>query len=139
MANYYGAARSNYVHIDNMPGLEKALAPFDIKISPELEDNTLFCLYSTDPDRGGWPGTAYTDDHEEIEFSIEESVMPYVREGECFVAMEAGAEKLRYITGYASAYVRRGDSIESTDISLDDIYRQARETLRCENITYASY
>lgn len=125
MANWYGAARSNYVQISDMEGLKASLKPFPISIE---EKGGLFCLLSEDPDSGGWPSSAYLDDDYENEFSFEEHVMPYVKEGEVLIVMEAGHEKMRYITGYAEAYIRKPTGIESVSISLADIYALAKNT-----------
>ena len=138
MANYYAAARSNYVHIDDMAGLIQALSPFsDLRITEDTPDSGLYCILCDD---GGWPGYGADDDGKEIEFDPIEHIMPYVREGEVFVIQEVGQEKLRYLIGIASAYIRRGDTVESTHVDIDDIYVKARDTFGVTNhITQACY
>ncbi len=138
MSNYYGSARTNYVTIENMEGLVQALADFDIEISAgDTDTEGKHCFLSDDD--GGWPCSTYDDDDNEIEFSFEEIIMPYVKEGECLVSFEVGSEKLRYLNGYSIAYVRKGETVESTAINLNNIYKQAQEELGCENITFAEY
>ncbi len=61
---------------------------------------------------------------EELEFSWN-LLMPFIKEGEVLVAMESGAEAMRYIGGYAEAFVRRGNEVKSVSVSLHDIYKKA--------------
>lgn len=118
-------------------------------------------LYSDDGDTGCWPsflyhdGDATEDDAEflascltigradvnqllmeategEYEFSWEEHIMPMIAEGEVFVIMEAGSEKIRYVTGYAQAYVRQGSSVRCVTVSLDDIYQKASSEFKVD-------
>jgi len=143
MSDYYATVRTNYVQIEDLDGLMAALAPFQIQIGGRRENlegsgNNLYCF--TSGECGGWPTTVYKDDGESDEydeFCFESCVMPYIKEGECLVALEVGAEKLRYLLGVAIAYVRHGDKIDSTSLNLNAIYKQAQEELGCENITEA--
>jgi hypothetical protein len=48
--------------------------------------------------------------------------------------MESGAEKLRYIAGYAVAYNSKGETVS---LNLDDIYDKAKSL--GTNITTATY
>ena len=137
MANYCGHARTNYVAVSDMPGLIEALQPFDILISKKQGED-LFCLLSQS-ESGGWPSSVFDDDDNEIEFSFEDNVMPFVKENECLVTQEAGSEKLRYLVGEASAFIRKGGVIESVYINIDQIYSLAQEELGAENITQCSY
>ena len=65
---------------------------------------------------------------DEAEFSWEQHIMPFVAEGEVLVAQEIGAEKLRYLTGHATAFIRRGETIQKVGVSISDIYEEAAET-----------
>ena len=123
MANWYGAARTNYVTVLDMTKVVEITAPFGIEIS----DAGLSGKYAFFPDPcsdGDFNYYVMDDDGDEIEFSWED-IMPYVEEGEVLVVMCSGAEKLRFITGGASAYCRKGDKIMSTEICLNDIYKKA--------------
>jgi len=125
MSNWYGTARSNTFTVVDMDGLKQALSPFaDIEIR---ERAGKVCLLVTDGDYGGWPSCVFTENEEEHEFDPAVCVMPYVKEGEVVVFMEAGAEKLRYITGNAQAFIRKDSTVTSVSISLDDIYHMAAE------------
>lgn len=139
MANYYASARTNYVHIENLEGLTLALDPFEIIIAPSEDQQGLYCFLA-DSDSGGWPSVTYMHDEDtEVEFSFENSIMPYIKEGECLVTIEVGAEKLRYLEGYTVAYVRHGDKVKHTSIHLDNIYKKAQYELGCVDITQANY
>lgn len=136
MASYYAAARSNCVHIDDMAGLTKALSPFsDLTITEDTPDSGLYCILCDE----GWPGFGIDDDDREVEFDPLKHIMPYVREGEVFVMMETGHEKLRYLIGIASAYIRRGDAVESTHVDIDDIYVKAKDIFGVAPISQACY
>lgn len=138
MANYYGAARTNYVRIEDMMGLEKSLKHWSIELVENDEGKYAFLAN----DESGWDSFALDDDDNEIDFDFATVIMPHVAVGEVLVAMSAGAEKLRYITGYAEALVRDQDgSVRRTDISLNDIYAKAATDLGTNqaDITEATY
>lgn len=69
------------------------------------------------------------DDDEEIEFSFEKHVVPYLAEGQVLIATAAGAEKLRYITGWATAYAWDG---RTKSISISDITKVAARAFRMD-------
>lgn len=123
MANYYAVARSNYVRIDDMDGLTEALSPFDITISEKTPESGLYCLLCDE----GWPSFGFDEDDKEVEFEPFVHIMPFVKEGEVFITMEVGHEKLNYLVGYATAYIRKGDEVFTHIISLDDIYSRAAD------------
>lgn len=145
MANWYGAARSNYVKIVDREGLERALEPFDIEWWNDQEGKTAFSCSATS--NGGWPSVGYvivdTEDmeeemEEEVEFCFQTHVVPYMADGEVLVVMEAGSEKLRYITGAACAFTKGEDPLY---LDLSDIYRKASEEwdISTADISKASY
>ena len=142
MANYYATARTNYVTIINQDGLNQALQHFEKMTQVEQEGKTAFLA---EGDSGTFPSYANWTDAEgkehETEFSWVEHVMPYIAEGEVLVTMEAGAEKLRFIIGYAQAFVRRGDKVRKQHIDLSGIYKKAAKAFAVEQscITVAEY
>jgi hypothetical protein len=123
MANWYGAARSNYIKIKDINGLEEALEPFDINISKD-RDGEFVCLLSGDSSDGAWPSYSEDDEGNELEFNFITHVVPYMAPDQVLIVMEAGAEKLRYITGYAEAYHSDGRMV---GLSLHDIYALAEK------------
>ena len=128
MSSFNGAARTNFFKVEDLRGFEEALEPFDIKIVPHSDIGGFFYLYPETEDHS-WPSytTIENEDgeEEEVEFSFEEHVMPFVHEGVVVVAMTVGAEKLRYLSGYAFAFVRKGEEVLREQISLSDIYERA--------------
>lgn len=64
----------------------------------------------------------------ELEFEWDKLIMPRVAVGEVLVVQTVGAEKLRYLTGRATAFIRReSGQVEIVSIGIDDIYDKARE------------
>jgi len=135
MADWNGAARSNYVHLTNVSAVMAELTPFAIELSRGKNDT--FCFLSVTDD-GGWPSVSWDDEYNETEFTWEHNVMPFVREGEVLVAMQSGHEKLRYITGHAEAYVRHHDEVKMTNLSLGDIYAKAAELFGLDKLNISA-
>lgn len=154
MANWSGTARSNYVTVADMEGLRKALTPFgSIGIYPKadraaLKDGETVCLVAEDDD-GGWPSFAYEEGLDEagepteieVEFSFAERVVPFLVPGEILVVKEVGAEKHRYVSGYAAAFHWDGKEARQVSLGLNDIYNLAAEEfgVGIDTITRASY
>ncbi len=154
MANWTGTARSNYVRVADMEGLKKALEPFGaIGVYPKnpgaaLVNGEMVCFVAEN-DGDGWPSFGYEDavgeDGEttevELEFTFEERVVPFLTPGEVLIVMEAGAEKVRYISGYAAAFQWDGQEAKSVYLSLNDIYGRAANEfgVNQETISAASY
>jgi hypothetical protein len=127
MANYYGAARSNYFAVKDETAFRASL-PMHLTVvtnKPEPGEPQRFALLSDEPDGGGWPASVYdedTDDYVDIDVAV--FVSEHLADGEVAVFMEAGAEKLRYIVGHAVAINGAG---ETRTVNLNDIYELARE------------
>lgn len=128
MANWYGAARTNYVHITDLAALKKSLDGFELEIEAGVaNEEGMYALFAA-TEYGGFARERWTDDADEAEeFDFIGHVMPYVADGDVLIVMESGAEKLRYITGDAYAYIRRGSKIERTSLHLSDIYTTAAD------------
>ncbi len=169
MANWYGSARTNYVrlapgvtleslknHIDligaNMEVVEQdgrvAFMPdrssddgdFESWLRPDIPDA------ETDPEGVAKLSAALKVDvaeleMDEFEFDWENHIMPFVQEGDVLVVQVVGAEKLRYLSGYAEAFIRRGENVDRVSLSLHGIYALAAKTFGIseESITEASY
>lgn len=134
MANWYGSARSNYVRVkneeafrewvDTLPGVEL------------IEKEGKFALVvGHDGDTGGWPSfrSSATGEDEEIDLAVE--IAGHLAPQEVFVYCECGAEKLRYLTGWATAVNVSGETLH---VSIDDIYSLVEERWSCTPTT-ASY
>jgi hypothetical protein len=139
MANYVGAARTNYVTIENLQELTEVLNPWPLEIVKNSEGKVAFL--SADPDSSGWPYFGVDVSYEEVELDVASVIMPFVKEGEVLLVMEAGHEKLRYISGWASAWIRRGDTVSEVTVSLNDIYQKAAEAFNVDkdDISVAEY
>ena len=124
--NYQGKARTNYVTVENLEGLKSALEPWPLEVRASSCRQGMAALFDTSG--SGWPTFAVDEDGKDLEFDVATLIMPFVREGEVLVVMEAGHEGARYVVGNASAWVRRGEEVLHTHMCLDDIYgRAARE------------
>lgn len=151
MANWYGAARSNYVLVKNLPALKADLEGWPISIHKKYNDDSdnsvLVCFLSDEQDSGGWPGfmDEWAEDPEtgeefsrEVEFDPSTCICPHMEPGQVLVMMEVGHEKLRVLTGRAAAYNHEGKFVS---VDLDDIYLKAANTFGVEysSITPATY
>lgn len=117
MANYNIWARSNSVKVKDIEGLKKSLDVFGYTLEDTGENS-----YSIDPpDECGWYNF---DESGEKEFDPQEHVIPYLEDGEVFITIEVGQEKLRYLGGCARAFIKDEESII---ISLDDIYYEVKQ------------
>ena len=137
MANYYGSARSNYFKVKDPVAFEEALFNVpDIEIQGSIEKG--FCVLVSGGDAGGWPSMGWDDEtEEEFDIDVPQIVSEHLVDGEVAIFEEAGAEKLRYLVGYAEAINSKG---ERRAVSLNDIFKLAAElTDRPEDITPAEY
>lgn len=137
--NYAGRARTNYVAVDDIEGLKKALAPFPVEVLVSGTEQGKVAL--ADTTGTGWPTLELDEEGEEIELDVAAHIMPFVREGEVLVLMESGREGERYVAGSANAWVRQGGKVRHTGLSLNDIYRQAARKFAVEasTIGHAEY
>lgn len=120
MANYIASARSNKFRVKDITALEEAMPP-EIEVYVESIPDRQVCLLVDNSDGAGWPSTIYdetTDDW--VDFDIETAVASHLEDGEWCVIKEVGAEKLRYLIGYATAFNNKG---EVHTIDLDDIFK----------------
>jgi len=120
MANYTASARSNKFRVKDIAALEAAMPP-EIEVYVESLPDRRVSLLVNDCDSGSWPSAIYdeaTDDW--IDWDVETAVAPHLEDGEWCVVKEVGAEKLRYLIGYATAFNNKG---EMHTIDLDDIFK----------------
>ena len=133
--NYYGAGRTNYVRISDMDGLEAALNEKIIGLDMDFDQEGRCCFLCDS--EGGYP---YLQDLDEFDWGAD--IMPFVEPGQVLVFMQSGAEGLRYVTGYASAYIKDTyGQIRQVEINLDDIYEMAVQKFGVpwESISAAEY
>lgn len=140
MANWYGAARSNYFRVKDEEAFKKDMAEL-AGVDVRYRDEPALALpageatdHDAQPPRRfaifdaygeGWPTpTRNLFDGEgdrvgEEELDLFGLVASHLADGEVAVFQEAGAEKQRYVTGFALAINADGETIT---VDIDDIY-----------------
>lgn len=127
MVNWYGSARSNYFRVKDSEAFKEALSRLGVDVydGNGIHDGLVMICVSEGSDSGGWPTEGYDDEiGEGYDIDIETIVAEHLADGEVAVLMEVGAEKLRYLTGWAVA-IHSSGSVER--VSIDDIYQKARK------------
>ena len=137
MANYYASARTNYFAVTDLEAfkaeLESKTSSVQV-VSKEQDGLTLVALLGSDDDGGGFPFEYEDEDGEYVELDWAEIFKAHLEDGWVAIIMESGAEKLRYIAGYAVAYNSKGETVA---IDLNQIYEKAKSL--GSNITEATY
>ncbi len=120
MANWLGSARTNYFRVRDVDAFKAWAQAAPLVV---FEEGGRFGVYSED-EYGGWPSIVFDDDATDAhrDFDIAHELAQHVAEGEIVVCLEAGAEKLRYITGSAIAFKATADAADKISLTLDDIY-----------------
>ena len=139
MANYYESARSNYFKVKDLEAFKEDLDKFDgIQIvdgdSADPNRAGRVCLLATDE---SFPSECYDDNGDEIpDMTLDKVIAKHLTEDSVFIAMGAGAEKLRYICGWAYAIDCTGEMVH---INLDNIYELAKAKFEGKEVTGAQY
>lgn len=138
MANYTGSARSNYFRVrDEAAFLAWVETLPGVVARRDDEDLSRFVLLVEEGDDGGWPNWLYDEQAEsEEEIDLHAELADHLAEGEVAILEEVGAEKLRYLVGYAVAVNHRGEKLA---VSIDDIYEKVREAGWGSDISTATY
>jgi hypothetical protein len=136
MANFYGSARSNYFKVKDEATFllwAKSVPGLGVWSQKNEAGEQEHGVYSDDGDSGCWPSCRELDDnhpdYEEsdcgrVDIDLTQELSEHLLEGQVAVLMEAGAEKLRYVTGSAVAVDHTGKTVT---IFLSDIYKLAHE------------
>ncbi len=134
MANYYESARSNYFFVKDIEAFEKELEGSSLEITKkQIGDLTQVCLLADE--EVGFPEGKYDPEtFESIELDWSDIFKRHLADNQVAIIMGAGAEKLRYINGWAEAFNNKG---ESRAINLMQIYKLAEEL--GSEITRAEY
>ena len=142
MANYYCTSRSNYFEVKNPQAFYHWAKNRGLKCWHKEDDEEGRVLYAVAPaelddrstDDGSWPGFDWATGKE---FDLFEELSQHLADDWVAVFMQAGAEKMRYVSGFATAIDSKGERI---DIALHDIYQRAEEEFGAQaNITPAEY
>ncbi len=129
MANYYAHARTNYFEVKDKDAFEEAMAGYEVTVVKRSDD--LYGLLGCNTDSGCLPNW---DEEKEEELDFPQIVAPHLADGHVAIFMEAGAEKLRYVHGQASAINNEG---EERFIYLSEIMKLANEL--GEHVTEPQY
>jgi hypothetical protein len=133
MANYYATARSNYFRVKDRAAFNEAITTLpDLSVVDDAEGRV--ALLCDQGDGGGWPSGHFDDNDEYVEADVPAIVAEHLAADEVAVFMEAGAEKLRYVSGSAIAINGAG---ERREVALRDIYDLAAEL--GANVSEAQY
>lgn len=140
MANYIATARTNYFRVKNSAEFTEwcdlvgvASMCKDDPDDPENPIKKLFGFTSECDDSGCFP--TWTSEDEEIDYVNDLGNM--LKKGEVAILMEAGAEKYRYVSGWAQAISWK---CEEVSISLGNIYDKALKKFKgCGEISLAEY
>lgn len=140
MANYYATSRSNAFRVKDADAfkawLDSTGANYEIV---SFSENDPGFIVEGDDDSGDFPSWVQdpaTADDVEIDWAAE--LPRFLKDGEVAVLMSVGAEKLRYVAGWALAVNSAGESVT---VSLDDIYAAAVKQLGVDphRLTQAIY
>lgn len=136
MADYVGYARSNHFRVRDEVSFLYWVGTLPGVVTRREDGNAeRFALLAEDGDDGGWPNWRH-DYGEEEEIDLHAELAGHLAEGEVAVLEEVGAEKLRYLVGYAVAVNHRGEKLA---VSLDDIYEKVRAAGWGPDVSTATY
>jgi hypothetical protein len=128
MSSWIGKARSNYFQVKDEAAFLAWTKTREIEVWKKVRKDgpfagiETFSIAATTED-GSWPSYSLTED-DDIEFVNE--ISEHLPDNEIVILMEAGAEKLCYITGTSLAFNHLG--VESlVKVDLNDIYLAAAE------------
>ena len=125
MATYYETARTNYFLVKDIEAFKTRLELFtalEVKVE-KMNGKDYVCLLNDN--ENGFPFEAYDDIlGEYVEIDWEGIFSEHLQDGSVAIIMGAGAEKLRYIHGYAVAFNNKG---ETEQVHLVDIYKIAEK------------
>lgn len=120
MADWYGTARSNYFKVRDNEAFEMFMQDLSSMITEYDDADNTWWIRTDDYGNGGFDWTIYDENFEpDDSVNAMDEFASHLQEGEVAIFLEAGAEKLRYITGNALAIAWTG---EITEINLADIY-----------------
>lgn len=140
MANYYGQGRTNYFAVKDAEAFKDEMANYPVEVITTEGENgvTLYGLLDSNSDGGGWDWSYVAEledeDGEIVETDLEidwvEVFARHLVDGWVAILMETGAEKYRYLSGYALAVNSKGESREiNLSRDIDKLAREIGETV----------
>lgn len=134
MANWYGVARSNRFTVKDHKEFLEEIANLELDVHQEDSDPNTVVLFS-DTEDGAFASYFYDDEQEEyVDVDLPTIIQRHITEDSCAILMEAGNEKLRYITGWSCAI----SSKEIVYVNLNEIYKHAEEMMG-KPVNFAEY
>ena len=126
MANYYGQARTNYFLVKDAEAFKAEMANYSVNvIEQKIGEETGYGILDEDNDGGGLQWSQFNEETEDYDDLVWEVIIGnHLKDGEVCVLMETGAEKYRYLSGWAIAFNNKG---ESRRVDITDIYDLAKE------------
>lgn len=118
MADFIGQSRTNYFKVkpDKLEAFTARMQELGITVVTRDEATVIYAYeYITNLHRF----SEAEEDYEDVDIVGE--LEEYVEPGQIIVMMGAGAEKIRYIDGFATAY--NTTTKETLTVRLDDIYK----------------
>lgn len=134
MANYYETARTNYFLVKDEEAFKKECSFIGDSelVSKEKDGKTYYAILGSE--EYGFPVWSRDDNELENEIDWADFFKRNLAEGSVAIVVGAGAERLRYVNGWAIAYNSKG---ETKSVGIDDIYALA-ESLGSD-VTRAEY
>lgn len=130
MAQYIASARSNYFVVRDEADFRAWAEKRGLEVleGGTIGDSPAFGITpGRNSDDGAWPTHDFSEDDENgdpVEINIAQELSTHLADGQVAILMEVGAEKLRYLVGWAVAVNSNGDKVET---SLDAIYDLAQK------------
>jgi len=118
MANYYASARTSYAKMKcgkKFRDWADTIPECKVITSASDKHGMLYGLIFTGDDCGSIPNSQWDEEADEhLDFDIYEEIQKHLADGWAISFKEAGAEKLRYILGFAAIVTK--DTIEHTTL-----------------------
>jgi hypothetical protein len=121
MANYYATTRSNYFRVKDATAFEAWCSTRELDFWTKHYDN-VGNRYAISADTGGsgaWPDY---DSEQDKDFDLTAELAKHLDPRDVAVLIEIGSEKLRYLTGVATAVHHSGRTL---CVDIDEIYDRA--------------
>jgi hypothetical protein len=136
MADWYGFCRSNYFRVRDLERFKEFCKKWNLTFIEKVgEPKGLVGFLIEEGDGFGGMPSGYHDEKldDYVEADPIDELALHLRAGEVAIVMECGAEKLRYVSGWAVAINSKG---ERETVDLQDIYKRAeklgKHMTRCE-------
>lgn len=108
MSIWYGTARTNFVRVKDVEAAIADLQPFGNKIHRHPAEKDAIMI-SGDDDSGDFSTTGYDSNEEDIELDWGDWSEKHLKEGQILVMHSAGADKLRFVSAWGSAFNHKGE------------------------------